>query len=112
MSSTIQVLPLLLTLSAFVFLTERTGVRRVGAVVMGFVCVLMIIRLGISDSNLCKTISLFGVPGISMLEIGLQLNRKFISTILLSFYSSLLVTLSKLGMLYGTDGLQWSDRWT
>ena len=47
-----------------------------------------------------------------MLDIGLRLNRKSISTILLSFYSSLLVTLMRLGMLYGTDGLQCSDTWT
>ena len=72
----------------------------------------MIIRPVISDSNLCTIIALFGVQGISMLDFGLWLNRKSISTILLSFYSSLLVTLTRLGMLYGNDGLQWSDRWT
>ena len=101
-----QVFPLALTLFASVFLTERIGVRRVGAFVIGFECVLMIICLGMSDSNLCTTIALFVVLGISMLDIGLQLNRKSISTILLFFYSSLLVTLTGLGMLYGTDGLQ------
>ena len=72
----------------------------------------MIIRSVMSDSNLCTIIALFGVQGISMLDIGLRLNRKSISTSLLSFYSSLLVTLTKSGMLYGNDGLQWSDRWT
>ena len=62
--------------------------------------------------NLCTIIALFGVQGIAMLDFGLRLNRKSISTILLSFYSSLLVTLTRSGMLYGNDGLQWSDRWT
>lgn len=52
---------------------------------------------------------MLGILGMSMRDIGSRLTRKSISTILLSFYSSLLVTLTGVGMLYGTDGLQWPD---
>ena len=62
-----------------------------------------------SDFNLYTLIAVLGVLGMSMRDIGSRLTRKSISTILLSFYSSLLVTFTGVGMLYGTDGLQWPD---
>ena len=76
---------------------------------MGFASVLMIIWPGMSDFNLYTLIAVLGVLGMSMRDIGSRLTRKSISTILLSFYSSLLVTFTGVGMLYGTDGLQWPD---
>ncbi len=47
-----------------------------------------------------------------MRDIGSRITRESISTILLSFYPSLLVTLTGVGMLYGTNGLQWPDSQT
>ncbi len=51
-SMIMQTFPLVLTLFAFLFLKERIGIKRVGAVAVGFVGVLIIIRPGISDFNL------------------------------------------------------------
>ena len=51
-SMIMQTLPLVLTLFAFLFLKERIGIQRVGAVAVGFAGVLMIIRPGMSDFNL------------------------------------------------------------
>jgi drug/metabolite transporter (DMT)-like permease len=104
-SMIMQTLPLVLTLFAFLFLKESIGIHRISAVAVGFVGVLMIIRPGMDDFNLYSLIAVFGVLGMSMRDIGSRLTRKSISTILLSFYSSLLVTLTGVGMLYGTEGL-------
>lgn len=51
-SMIMQTLPLVLTLFAFLFLKERIGIQRVGAVAVGLAGVLMIIRPGMSDFNL------------------------------------------------------------
>jgi drug/metabolite transporter (DMT)-like permease len=111
-SMIMQTLPLVLTLFAFLFLKESIGIHRISAVAVGFVGVLMIIRPGMDDFNLYSLIAVFGVLGMSMRDIGSRLTRKSISTILLSFYSSLLVTLTGVGMLYGTEGLLWPNSQT
>ena len=51
-SMIMQAPQLVLTLFAFLFLKERIGIQRVGAVAVGLAGVLMIIRPGMSDFNL------------------------------------------------------------
>jgi drug/metabolite transporter (DMT)-like permease len=52
LSMIMQTLQLVLTLFAFLFLKERIGIQRVGAVAVGLAGVLMIIRPVMSDFNL------------------------------------------------------------
>ena len=108
-SMIMQTLPLVLTLFAFLFLKESIGVHRISAVAVGFVGVLMIIRPGMDDFNLYSLIAVFGVLGMLMRDIGSRLTPKSISTMLLSLYSSLLVTLARVGMLCGTEWLLWPN---
>jgi len=108
-SMIMQTLPLLLTLFAFLFLKEKIGIHRISAVLVGFVGVMLIIRPGMDDFNVYTLIAVFGVLGMAMRDIGSRLTRKSISTILLSFYSSVLVAVTGICMLYGTAGLLWPD---
>lgn len=108
-SMVMQTLPLVLTLFAFIFLKEKIGLHRIAAVCVGFVGVFLIIRPGFDDFNAYTLIALLGVVGMAMRDIGSRLTRKSISTILLSFYSSVMVIFTGAGMLYGTNGLQWPD---
>ncbi len=63
-SMIMQALPLVLILFAFLFLKERSGIQRVGAVAVGFAGELMIIRAGMSDFNLFTLIAVLGVLGM------------------------------------------------
>ena len=85
------------------------GIHRISAVAVGFVAVLMIIRPGMDDFNFYSLIAVFGVLGMSMRDIGSRLTRKSISTILLSFYSSLLVTLTGVGLVLLTTATRMGE---
>ena len=85
------------------------GIHRISAVTVGFVGVLTIVSPGMDDFNLYSLIAVFGVLGMSMRDIGSRLTPKSISTMLLSLYSSLLVTLTRVGMLCGTEWLLWPN---
>jgi hypothetical protein len=85
------------------------GIHRISAVAVGFVGVLMIIRPGMDDFNFYSLIAVFGVLGMSTRDIGSRLTLKSISTMLLSLYSSPLVTLTRVGMLCGTEWLLWPN---
>jgi len=108
-SMIMQTLPLMLTLFAFFFLRERIGIHRLAALILGFAGVLLIIRPGMGDFNIYTLVAIFGVFGMAMRDIGSRLTRKSISTVLLSFYSSVLVILTGFGMLHGTAGWQRPD---
>ena len=85
------------------------GIHRISAAAVGFVGVLMIVGPGMDDFNLYSLIAVFGALGMSMRDIGPCLTPKSISTMLLSLYSSLLVTLARDGMLCGTEWLLWPN---
>ena len=108
-SMIMQTLPLVLKLFAFLFLKESIGIHRISAVALGYVGVVMIILPGMDDFNLYSLIAVFGVLGMSMRDIGSRLTRKSISTILLSFYSSLLVTLTGVGLVLLTTATRMGE---
>lgn len=51
-SAVLQALPLAVTLGAALFLRERVGIRRLSAIVVGFLGVLLIIRPGMEGFNI------------------------------------------------------------
>ena len=84
-----QTLPLLLTLVAALFLGEKVGKHRLGAVVVGFIGTLIVIRPGMNGFDQYALITLVAVIGMAMRDIGGRLTRRSISSLVLSFYSAL-----------------------
>ena len=105
----IQTLPLLLTLSAALFLGEKVGIHRIAAVVIGFVGVLIVIRPGMSDFDQYSLITLLAVVGMAMRDIGASLTRPGISSLQLSFYSALTLLLTGSVMSLLSGGLKVPD---
>ncbi|MGB1311151.1 MAG: DMT family transporter [Leucothrix sp.] len=90
-----QTLPLLLTLTAALFFGEKVGKHRIGAVIIGFIGSLIVIRPGTSGFDQYSLLTLVAVIGMAMRDVGSRLTRRSISSLLLSFYSGL--TLLALG---------------
>ena len=90
-----QTSPLLLTIAAAVVFKEKVGKHRVGAVIIGFIGALIVIRPGMAGFDQYSLLACIAVLGLSMRDIGSRLTRRSISSLLLSFYSGL--TLLALG---------------
>ena len=67
--SIVQILPLTVSLAAVIFLQERIGWRRILAIFIGFIGVLLIVKPGASDFNYYSTYALLAVIFVTMREI-------------------------------------------
>lgn len=65
----VQILPLTVSLAAVIFLQERIGWRRILAIFIGFIGVLLIVKPGASDFNYYSTYALLAVIFVTMREI-------------------------------------------
>ena len=90
----IQAVPLMLTAAAALFLGERVGIRRISAILVGFSGVLFIIQPGRSDFDLMVILAVMAAVGLTIRDIGTKLVSRDVSTLLVSFYASILYTLS------------------
>lgn len=84
-----QTLPLLLTIAATVVFKEKVGKHRIGAVIVGFIGSLIVIRPGTESFDQYALLALISVFGMAMRDVGSRLTRRSISSLLLSFYSGL-----------------------
>ena len=91
----IQTLPLLLTLAAVLFLGEQVGIHRIAALIIGFIGVLIVIRPGMSGFDQYSLMALLAVVGMAMRDIGARLTDSSVTSLMLSFFSA--VTLSVTG---------------
>ena len=90
----IQAVPLMLTTAAALFLGERVGIRRISAIVVGFSGVLFIIQPGRSDFDWMVILAVIAAVGLTIRDIGTKLVSKDVSTLLVSFYASIMFTAS------------------
>jgi len=97
-----QSLPLLLTVMGAVFLKERVGWRRIVALCVGMIGVLIIIRPGMAGFDFYATLTLVGVAGMAIRDFGTRIMPKEISTAALSFYGSVTIVLAGVGMVVVT----------
>lgn len=88
-SAIMQVLPLLLTLAAILFLGETVGWRRWIAILGGLVGMLMIIRPGTDAFHPASLFSVLAVCGMAMRDLGARMAPAAISSRLLAFYATL-----------------------
>jgi drug/metabolite transporter (DMT)-like permease len=104
-SAIFQALPLAVTLGAALFLGDRVGWRRLAAIAMGFVGVLIIIRPGSDSFNIWSLMALASVLCIVLRELPTRLLSKDTPTITVAFWCGVAVTLSA-GAVAITQGFQ------
>ena len=90
----IQTVPILVTVAAALFLGEQVGMRRVAAILIGFLGTLLIIQPGAANFNITSTLVLIAALGMALRDIATKLVRENFSTLLLSFYSCFLFIFS------------------
>ena len=79
--SIVQILPLTVSLGAVFFLGERIGWRRVMAIIVGFIGVLLIVRPGAGDFNFYSIYALLAVFFVTLRELVTRRLSKEVSSI-------------------------------
>ena len=100
----IQTVPLMVTAAAAIFLGERVGIRRTLAILLGFLGAIFIVQPGTASFDALTSLVFISAVGMSLRDIGTKLVRKNFSTLLLSFYSCVLFSLSGFVLLLVTGG--------
>ena len=102
-----QTLPLCLTLTAALFLGEKVGVRRISAILVGFIGALIVIRPGFDEFNVYSGFAILGVLGMAARDTGSHIAPASNSTTRLAFYGALFITLTGFAILAFTDAPVW-----
>ena len=90
----IQTVPLMVTAAAALFLGERVGTKRWLAIAIGFLGTLFIVQPGAATFDITTTFVLIAALGMALRDITTKLVRENFSTLLLSFYTSVLFIIS------------------
>ena len=90
----IQAVPLMVTAAAALFLREQVGLRRVSAILIGFLGTLLIIQPGANTFDITVSLVIIAALGMALRDIATKMVRESFSTLLLSFYSCFLFIFS------------------
>ena len=90
----IQTVPLMVTAAAALFLGERVGTKRWLAIVIGFLGTLFIIQPGATSFDITTIFVFIAAIGMALRDITTKVVRENFSTLLLTFYTSMLFILS------------------
>lgn len=104
-TAVLQSAPLVVTLAAAVFLGEPVGWRRVGAILVGFLGVLLIIRPGPEGFNIFAIYTLVAVAFVTLRDLSTRRLTREVPSMLVSF-----VTASGVTAAFAIGGL-WSEPW-
>ncbi len=97
-SAIFQTTPLVVTLGAAVFMREAVGWRRLLAIAGGFGGVMLVIRPGADGFEPASLFAVLAVVGMSMRDLAIRAAPKNISSLRLSTYGFLTITLSGLAL--------------
>lgn len=111
-SALAQALPLLLTLMAALFLGERLRARRLLAICLGFIGVLIIIRPGLEGFSHVSWFAIIGIVGMAVRDLGSRMAPPHLHTLSLSFYASVAMAITGIGMLAISGGANWPEQRT
>lgn len=90
----LQSLPLVVTLAAALFLGETVGWRRYGAIIIGFLGVLLIVRPGSEGFNIYSCSAIASVVFITIRDLATRRLSTSVPSILVSFWAALMVMLT------------------
>ena len=105
----IQTVPIMVTVAAALFLGERVGTRRILAIFIGFLGTLFIIQPGAATFEITTILVFIAAVGMALRDIATKLVRENFSTLLLTFYTSILFILSGSVLLIITGGASVPD---
>ena len=105
----IQTVPIMVTVAAALFLGERVGTRRILAIFIGFLGTLFIIQPGATTFEITTILVFIAAVGMALRDIATKLVRENFSTLLLTFYTSILFILSGSVLLIITGGASVPD---
>lgn len=105
----IQTVPIMVTVAAALFLGERVGTRRILAIFIGFLGTLFIIQPGATTFEITTILVFIAAVGMALRDIATKLVRENFSTLLLTFYTSMLFILSGSVLLIITGGASVPD---
>ncbi len=95
----LQVVPLMVTASAAIFLREEVGWRRWTAIAVGFAGVLIVIRPGLSGFNMFSVLALAAAAFIALRDMTTRIMPRGVPTLMIALITSFAVTVS--GPIYG-----------
>lgn len=98
LSAIMQALPLLVMLAAAVFFGEPLGWRRMVAVIVGLIGVLLILRPGSMSFTVWSVVALGSVLGVVVRDLATRMFSPSLKSNTIAFYASLAVTLSAILM--------------
>jgi drug/metabolite transporter (DMT)-like permease len=103
----IQVVPLMVTAGAAIFLREHVGWRRWSAIAVGFVGVLVVIRPGLSGFNEFSLLALASAGFIALRDMTTRIMAVSVPALVIALVTAVVVGLS--GPIYaGVVGEQWA----
>ena len=105
----IQAVPLMVTAAAALFLGEQVGLRRVSAILIGFLGTLLIIQPGANTFDITVSLVIIAALGMALRDIATKMVRESFSTLLLSFYSCFLFIFSGIFILLATGDPRFPD---
>ena len=88
----LQVLPLTIALAAAIFLGEPIGRRRIGAILVGFIGVMIIVRPGAADFNTYAILGLVAVACVTLRDLSVRRFSPQVSSMLVAFITAVVVT--------------------
>lgn len=94
LSAIMQSLPLMVMLAASVVFGERLGWRRLVAVLVGLVGVLLILRPGSGTFGIWSLVALGAVAGVVLRDLATRSFSRAVSSTTIAFYAALSVTLT------------------
>ena len=105
----IQAVPLMLTAAGALFLGERVGLRRLSAILVGFLGVLFILQPGGTEFDAMVILAVMAAVGLTVRDIGTKLVSREVPTLLVSLYGATIFTFSGALLLSITGGAVWPD---
>lgn len=104
-TAVLQSAPLVVTLAAALFLREPVGWRRMGAIMVGFLGVLLILRPGPEGFNVFSLYTLVAVGFVTLRDLSTRKLSRDVPSMLVSFVTATGVTLAF--ALLGAGGESW-----
>ena len=102
----LQVVPLMVTASAAIFLREQVGWRRWSAIAVGFAGVLIVIRPGLAGFNLFSVLALVSAAFIALRDMSTRIMPAGVPTLMIALLTAVVVGIS--GPVYGVIA---SEHW-
>ena len=110
LTAVMQAVPLAVALLSMVFLREHVGLRRMTAIILGFIGVVMIVKPSIASFNIYEALALIIVFGVALRDIVTKRIPARIPTFVIALGNAGFVTIGG-AVLCLMQGFRWPELW-